>query len=67
MQHKISEYDRLNSKAADTIKYEVNLVKLAMQKEYQDKEMLTLEHKKAVDEEYYKMMSIKDSVETITR
>lgn len=29
--------------------------------------MLTLEHKKAVDEEYYRMMSIKDSVETITR
>lgn len=29
--------------------------------------MLTIEHKRAVDEEYYKMLSIKDSVQIIER
>ncbi len=37
LQNKIREYDKLNVKAAETIKYEVNLAKLAIQKEYQDK------------------------------
>lgn len=39
----------------EKINYEVGLVKLSLQKEYQDKQIEFLEKKKVVDEEYAKI------------
>lgn len=47
------------------IEYEVNIKKLAMQQEYQNKESEFLSRKKFIDEEYGKLMGIKDTTDLI--
>ena len=64
---KIREYDTLNVRATEKINYEVNVVRLALQKEYQDKQLEFLDRKKVVDEEYFRIDAVKESVSIIER
>lgn len=47
------------------IDHEVNVGKLAIQQEYQEKQSEFLERKKFIDEEYGKLMGIKDTMDVI--
>lgn len=61
LRSKISEYDHLLLTTKEKIDYEVGIVKLSLQQEYQEKNSQFLERKKFVDEEYGKLMGIKDT------
>lgn len=51
----------------EKIKYEVNVVKLSLQQDYYDREAEGMRRKKVVDEEYGKLMGIKDSIDIVEK
>jgi len=51
----------------EKIKYEVNVVKLSLQQDFYDREAEGMRRKKVVDEEYGKLMGIKDSIDIVEK
>ena len=61
----MKEYDDLLLNLNKKIEYEVGVAKLAIQQEYQEKQSDFLSRKKFIDEEYGKLMGIKESCDIV--